>query len=156
MTLVIFRKLILQVWVSRWAGDCERIDHTCSLAGDTAGSIFEIQHGAEISWEGAYGRFCRGKGLSISGEKRPPAEGSRARLPVILGSRERSWRLWMWDLSSVLTWAHPQQFLLILLTKTGRHKQVWANYTFLIIKICVGRKPLEVDAPKCRVPNFNE
>lgn len=36
-------------------------------------------------------------------EKRSPAEGSGARPPVTLGRRERSGRLWMWDLSSFLT-----------------------------------------------------
>lgn len=51
---------------------------------------------------------CRGVKLSCvaapySVEKRSPAEGNGARPPVTLGRRERSGRLWMWDLSSFLT-----------------------------------------------------
>lgn len=45
-------------------------------------------------------------------EKRSPAEGSGARPPVTLGRRERSGRLWMWDLSSFLTWVTRASFCL--------------------------------------------
>lgn len=45
-------------------------------------------------------------------EKRSPAEGSGARPPVTLGKRERSGRLWMWDLSSFLTWVTRASFCL--------------------------------------------
>lgn len=63
-------------------------------------------------------------------EKRSPAEGSGARPPVTLGRRERSGRLWMWDLSSFLTWVTRASFCLYSCRhQTNRFTHSWLEHT---------------------------
>lgn len=75
----------------------------CSLAADTAGSIAaDKTKDLNLAGEGHSGGLVESVG-SQSVEKRSPADGRGARPPVTLGRRDRSGRLWMWDLSSFLT-----------------------------------------------------
>lgn len=65
-------------------------------------------------------------------EKRSPADGSGARPPVTLGRRDRSGRLWMWDLSSLRTCVTRASFCLYSCNKNQSSLNMFLSFNYSV------------------------